>query len=300
MRITQQMMNQTALEGMQANMRRLADIQKQAVTTKRVSRPEDDPFAVEQSLGFRARLQAGEAILHNVSMSTDWLAATDKALSEMTTLLNRGQDLALRGANETLGPDERQSLAAEVEGLLEQAVALGNSRNGDQYLFSGFQIDKPTFSINRDATTGLITSITDINDPGQIQREVEPGVNMAINIQGGPAFNGAFNTLIALRDALRSSTFVTGDVSTQLNQIQTQRNNILDLQAAVGTKARRLDATASRIETAQVGLQDMLSKAEDADMAEVISHLNQQQFAYEAALKVNAQTLSMSLLDFLK
>lgn len=299
MRITQQMMNQTAIEGMQTNMRRLADIQKQAVTTKRVSKPEDDPFAVEQSLGFRARLQAGEAILHNVSMSSDWLNATDKALSDMTTLLNRAQDLALRGANETLGPSERQSLATEIEGLLEQAVALGNTRNGDQYLFSGFQVDKPTFSINRDSTN-LITSVDDINDSGQIQREVEPGVNMAINIQGGPAFNGTFNTLMALRDALRSSTFTTGAVSTQLNQIQTQRNNILDLQAAVGTKVRRLEATASRIETAQVGLQELLSKAEDADMAEVISHLNQQQFAYEAALKVNAQTLSMSLLDFLK
>lgn len=300
MRITQQMMNQTALEGMQANMRRLADIQKQAVTTKRVSRPEDDPFAVEQSLGFRARLQTGEAILHNVTMSNDWLNATDKTLSETTTLLNRAQDLALRGANEALGPDERQSLATEVEGLLEQAVALGNARNGDQYLFSGFQVDQPAFSINRDATTGLISSVTYDGDAGQIQREVEPGVNMAINIQGNSTFSGTFNTLIGLRDALRSNTFVTGDVSTRLDQIQTQRDNILDLQAAVGTKVRRLEATASRVETAQVSLQDLLSKAEDSDMAEVISQLNQQQFAYEAALKVNAQTLSMSLLDFLK
>lgn len=296
MRITHQMMNQTAIDGMQANMRRLADIQKQAVTTKRVSRPEDDPFAVEQSLGFRARLQSGEAILHNVAMSTDWLNATDKTLSDMTTVLNRAQDLALRGANDTLGLDERQSLATEVEGLLEQAVALGNNRNGDQYLFSGFQINKAAFSINRDATTGLISSVTYDGDAGQIQREVEPEVNMAINIQGDSAFSSTFNTLVSLRDALRSNT----PVSSQLDQIQTQRNNILDLQAAVGTKVRRLEATASRVETAQVGLQNLLSKAEDADMAEVISQLNQQQFAYQAALKVTAQTLSMSLLDFLK
>lgn len=300
MRITHQMLNQTAIDGMQANMRRLADIQKQAVTTKRVLRPEDDPFAVEQSLGFRARIQNGEAVLHNASMSSNWLNATDKALSDMGDLLIRSQDLALRGANETQGPDERQSLATEVEGLLEQAVALGNSRHGDHYLFSGFQIDSPAFSINRDPTTGSITSVNYDGDTGQIIREVEPGVNMAINVQGDAAFSSIFGTLLDLRNDLQATPFVVGNVNTKVTDLKNQMTELFDLQAGVGTKIRRLETTTSRVEAAQVGLQELLSKSEDADMAEVISQLNQQQFAYEAALQVNAKTLNMSLLDFLR
>jgi flagellar hook-associated protein 3 FlgL len=300
MRITHQMLNQTAIEGMQANMRRLADIQKQAATTKRVSRPEDDPFAVEQSLGFRARLQNGEAILYNVAMSADWLYATDHALSEMNTLLIRGQDLALRGANEALGPDERQALASELEGLLEEAIAVGNTRHGDNYIFSGFQVNQPAFTSSHDAVTGLITSVAYEGDAGQIMREVEPGINMGINVLGDQAFSDIYDTLIDLRDALKASPFVVGDTAANVTDIQSQIDNLSDLQAAVGTKLRRLENTASRVETAQVGLQELLSKAEDADMAEVISQLNQQQFAYQAALAVNARTLNLSLLDFLK
>ncbi|MCL4294693.1 MAG: flagellar hook-associated protein FlgL [Anaerolineae bacterium] len=300
MRITHKMLDQTAVEGMQANMRRLADIQKQAVTTKRVSRPEDDPFAVEQSLGFRARLQNGEAILHNVSMSSDWLNATDRTLSDMNMLLMRSQNLALQGSNEAMGPDERQSLASEVEGILEEAVALGNTRHGDNYIFAGFQVDQPAFTTNRDATTGLITSVAYEGDSGQIMREIEPGINMGVNVLGDQAFAGIYDTLIRLRDALKASPFIVGDVASKVTDIQNQASSLSDLQAAVGTKLRRLENTADRVEAAQIGLQELLSKAEDADMAEVISQLNQQQFAYQAALQVNARTLNMSLLDFLK
>jgi flagellar hook-associated protein 3 FlgL len=93
---------------------------------------------------------------------------------------------------------------------------------------------------------------------------------------------------------------VVGDAASNVTDIQNHIDNLSDLQAAVGTKVRRLENTASRVEAAQVGLKELLSKAEDADMAEVISQLNQQQFTYQAALAVNARTLNLSLLDFLK
>jgi flagellin-like hook-associated protein FlgL len=54
------------------------------------------------------------------------------------------------------------------------------------------------------------------------------------------------------------------------------------------------------MEAAEVGINELLSKAEDADMPEVVSQLNQQQFTYQTALAVNAQVLRTSLLDFLK
>jgi flagellar hook-associated protein 3 FlgL len=112
--------------------------------------------------------------------------------------------------------------------------------------------------------------------------------------------DGIFDTLISLRDGLQANPFVVGDVTTKVTDLQNHSTNLLDLQAAVGAKIQRLTNTASRVEAAQLGLQELLSKAEDADMAEVISQLNQQQFAYEATLAVNAQTLKLSLLDFLK
>jgi flagellar hook-associated protein 3 FlgL len=300
MRITHQMLNQMALDGMQANLQRLADVQKQAVTGKQVTRPEDDPYAVEQSLGFRARIEAGESSLNTINMSLDWLNSTDDALSDTATLLNRAQALALRGASESLGTEERAALATEVEGMLEQAIAIGNTRHGDDYIFSGFQVDSSPFDVTRDPVTDLITSTTYNGDSGLIKRQAEPGTDVAINVLGDPLFSDIYDSLIQLRDALQATSFVADDVTAAGTDLKTQMDNVLDMQAAIGTKSRRLETTASRIEASQISLKEMLSNAEDADMAEVVSQLTQQQFVYETALAVNANVLRLSLLDFLK
>lgn len=300
MRITHQMLSQRALEGMQANMKRLADLQEQAATTKRIHRPADDPFAVEQSMGFRSRIQTGEALLDNIALSKNWLNATDQALGDLTTLLSRAEALALKGASEQLGPDERRSLATELEGMLEQAIGISNTRHGDQYLFAGFKTDRPPFQETRDPASGLITAVTYVGDQGAILREVEPGVDIAVNVPGDQVFSNVFTQLMNLRTALTADPFVVDDVTTALTGLKGEMNRTLDLQAGIGTKIIRTEMAANRAEAQLTGLQELLSKTEDADMAEVISKMSEQQFVYQTALAVNAQMLKMSLMDYLK
>lgn len=300
MRITQSMLSQTALEGLQANQRLLMKVQKQAVTGKRVTRPADDPFSVEQALGFRTRIKVSETARQNISLSLDRLNATDKSLNDMTTILARVEGLALQGANETLGPEERQALAVDVNGMIEQAIAIGNSRHGEHTLFAGFQTDTLPFEVTRDPLTNLITSTTYNGDAGLIMREIEPGIDMAVNVLGDPLFTGVFDSLIDLRDALQAGPFDVSAVTAELTNVRVQADNILDVQAAIGTKVRRLETTANRMTEAEIDLRRLLSKAEDADMAEVVTQLNQQQFVYQTALAVNGRVLRTSLLDFLR
>lgn len=298
MRITQNMIHQMAVDGMQTNLLRLSNTQRQAVTGKRVSRPQDDPFAVEQSLGFRSRIKHGESILRNVALSQDWLNASDKALGDMVGVLTRAQSLALKGANDTLGADERKSVATEVDGILDQAVAIGNVRHGDHYLFSGFQINTRPFQEN--LTGGEVTSVTYNGDGGTMLREAEPGTNIAINTPGNPLVGQVFDKLIQLRDALKSPTFSGAAVSALGTDLKTMMNQTLDQQANIGTKLRRLQTTADRVEQGQTGLKSLLSNAEDADMTQVVSDLQQQEFVYKTALSVNARVINVSLLDYLR
>lgn len=299
MRITQNMLNQSALTGMQDNLKRLSNLQQKAVTTKRISKPEDDPFAVEQSLGFRTQLKANETSIRNIGMSNDWLNATDAALSDLNDVLIRAKSLALQGANDTLGDEGRQALANEVNGLLEQSLAISNTNHGDNYLFSGFKVDTEAFAVTSRLANGWIDTLAYQGDSGQITREVEPGIDMAVNVNGDTQFNNIFSTLKDLRDALAASPFDVNNVSATLDPIIAELDNTLNTQAVIGTKVRRLNATEERLNSNGVGIQDLLSKAEDADMAEVVSDLNQQQFVYQTALAVNGQVLRRSLLDFL-
>ncbi len=310
MRVTQNILQKIAIDGMQTNLLRLSKVQKKAITGKRISTPEDDPFAVEQALGFRNRLETGETALKNISLSQNWLFATDKSLDDMVGLLTRAQSLALKGANDTLGPDERASVAVEVDGLLQQAVAIGNSRQGDHYLFAGFKFDVAPFKAVY--TGNEITAVDYWGDNGDMLREAEQGTQISINITGDVSadaatgtpghhpLNDVFDTLVNLRDALKATPFVHNDVSVALDNVKTNMDNLLNLRAAIGTKESRLETTSRRIEDLQVGLNKLLSDAEDADMAEVITELQQRQFVYESALNVNAKVISMSLLDFLR
>ena len=297
MRVTQKLLNQSALNGMQTNLRRLQGLQEQAVSAKKLNRPSDDPFAAEQSLGFRSKIKASETSRQNIATSQDWLQATDVALSDMTELITRSRSLALKGANEALGPDERQALATEVNGMIDQAIAIGNARHGDHYLFAGHQVDTQPFTAT--VVAGETTGVTYNGDNAQIVREIEPGTDMFINQPGAALFNGAFTKLIELRDALQATPFVVDDVSNILPDLENEQDALLDVQAATGTKVRRLEATAERMDTTETGMRELLSKAEDADMAEVASQLNQQQFVYQNALAVNGRVLRTSLLDYL-
>lgn len=302
MRITQNMLSDAALRGMQANVERLSDLQRDAVTTKRLHRPSDDPFALEQALGFRAKIATSESVRNNIEMSRNWLAATDTALSDAANLLTRGRLLNIQGANDTLGPEERQSVSIEVNQMLEEMLAVANTRHGDDYIFSGFETDQPPFTAVRDAN-GQITSIN-INPAdgisGQITREIEPGVDMVVNVPGDSVFPDAFTTLIDLRDALVAVPYSQQAVSDMIADLKTQQDTALDVQAAVGTKMRRIDSAVARMETTELGMKELLSKAEDADMPAVVTDLQQQQFIYQTALAVNGQVLRTSLLDFIR
>jgi flagellar hook-associated protein 3 len=407
MRITQNMLNRMGLDGMQTNMRRLAAIQAQANTGKRVNTPEDDPYAVEQTLNFRARLKQTQTIQENVTASLDWLSATDTGLSDMAGLGTHINDLALRGTSSSYGPSERQALANEANGILEQALVIANTCYGDRYIFSGFQTDTPAFVATRgvsaivpsqdvtgfsagsvsggnapllandyrvqiqdagggawqfrlvdgsgnaveissaadgtgaltpawqsippgggtfDTGRGLtiqlgagpayhsappaatasvtygkeITAVTYQGDSGSIVREISPNNDTVVNVTGDPLFTSIFSNLATLREELRAPDFDPANVKTAADAIKSQMDKVLDQGSAIGTKMRGLETISQRQDQEQVTLKSLISKAEDADMADVITQLTQQKFVYQSSLQTNAQILRMSLLDFLQ
>ena len=146
----------------------------------------------------------------------------------------------------------------------------------------------------------MITGVTYVGDHGAILREVEPGVDIAVNVPGDQVFDNVFTQMMNLRAALTADPFVVDDVTTALTGLKGQMDRTLDIQAGLGTKIVRAEMAAGRAEAQLIGLEGLLSKTEDADMAEVITKMSEQQFVYQTALAVNAQMLKMSLMDFMK
>ena len=171
MRVTQHMISKSTLEGMQSNLQKLSKIQQKAVTGKAISAPSDDPFGVEQSLGYRYQIDRGESTLRNIALSQDWLYATDAALSDGAALISRTDRLTLQGLNDALGQEERESISLEINQIIEETLVLANTQHGDHYLFAGTKFNTAPFDTVR--VNGDVQSTIWQGDNNQILREID-------------------------------------------------------------------------------------------------------------------------------
>lgn len=73
----------------------------------------------------------------------------------------------------------------------------------------------------------------------------------------------------------------------------------LILRAEVGAKSNRLEAMSSKNEEETYNMTELLSKTQDIDIAEKYMEYSTMSSVYTASLKVGAQILQQSILDFL-
>ncbi|MGE5405459.1 MAG: hypothetical protein ACM3PP_11040, partial [Candidatus Saccharibacteria bacterium] len=89
-------------------------------------------------------------------------------------------------------------------------------------------------------------------------------------------------------------------IASHVTEIDSKLGFLLDSQSRSGAKTNRLEMQKNRLEEAKITFNDLLSKAEDADMEEVIMELTNQENVYKAALATGARVIQPSLIDFLK
>ena len=158
MRITHSILFNTTLANIQQYNARLLQTYEEASSGRRLHRPSDDPTGTRRVLDLRGTLSSLEQFKSQRVVTTSLLEGTDTALQNVETLLLSAKGLALRGVNDTLGPEQRATLASEVGGLLHQAIALGNSDVNGRYLFAGQANDQPPFSEQATATSTVRTA----------------------------------------------------------------------------------------------------------------------------------------------
>src|SRR5499426_3872643 len=158
MRITNTTLFNTTLANIQQYNARLLQTYEEASSGRRLHRPSDDPTGTRRVLALRGTLSSLEQFKNQHTVTTSLLEGTDTALQSVETLLLSAKGLALRGVNDTLGPEQRATLASEVGGLLQQAITLGNSDVNGRYLFAGQANDQPPFAAQATAASTVRTA----------------------------------------------------------------------------------------------------------------------------------------------
>lgn len=108
---------------------------------------------------------------------------------------------------------------------------------------------------------------------------------------------GALDTLLRLEDAIRE-----GDLP-EIGRLQAKLDGDLDqasrTRGLIGVWSRNVDQLKDTAENNAIELRSQLSNEVDADLATVISELNQRQASLEASLRFIGQTAQLTLLNFL-
>jgi flagellar hook-associated protein 3 FlgL len=288
MRITNQMMLTNALQSEATATDRMQLLSQQASTGLKVGQPSDDPAAWASIQQMSAQIGVVQARSSAATRAAGDLNLAEGTLDSASTLMTQAQSLAVEGSNGTESAASRASLADQVNSIIQQMVALANTRGSSGYLFGGTATNTPP--VDSTATFQGNAGVTHV--------EIADGVLAVSNADGASAFSAAggrdpFADLKALATAL-SSNDVAG-VQGSIANIQASGAQILAARIDTGLSASRLTSAASVMGNTVTQLQLQSSNLSDADTASTLSNLTAAQTAYEAAIEVNKQVLSTSL-----
>lgn len=116
----------------------------------KINRAKDNPSGYAMSRKMRAQLEGLMQARDNSDTGVNILKAVDGALSEVHDMLQRLNELAIKGANGTLSEGDRELVDEEVQKLKEEIQRISETFefNGQKLLDGSFQLKGYTENIN--------------------------------------------------------------------------------------------------------------------------------------------------------
>ena len=234
----------------------------------------------------------------NIETGVQSLSFSTSTLQGAAGLVQRVQELTIQGLNGTIDQGGRNTIAAEINQILESLLQIANTTRAGKYIYAGTETTTKAFTETRN-TSGDISGLTYNGNREKIEYQVGPGINVQVNQPGEEVFvdNGLFNTMIRLRDSLRNGAI--SFVQDELGNIEAQQDEILGIISKLGGVTSTLQLTGNRIEDTKLSINEFLASTESADLSEVILNLKEEETVFQAALASSSLIFRTSILDFL-
>jgi flagellar hook-associated protein 3 FlgL len=302
MRVSTQSLANQVQDNVQQAMRRLAAVQEQISSGKRINRLSDDPFGAARAVDLKSFQASLDQYKKNIDSALPFLNQTDSVLGDVDDILNRAREVAVAMANGAVSAQDRANAAAEVHQLLTQLVAVGNTKLENRYMFAGFVNGAAPFAL----AAGVVTYT---GDAGEIFIQADRSTNVAINLPGDKLFQGVgvvggtdlFDTLADLETALNANDVAgVNGITAQIGRLDRGLNQALGFRAEIGARLGTLNTASAGLEIMNLRATETRSKIEDIDAIKVFADFALLQQAFQAALQASARAIQPSILDFLR
>jgi flagellar hook-associated protein 3 FlgL len=284
----------------------LSQAEEQLSSGLSVNQASDAPQSIQDIFVTRAELGQANQSVQNLTTIQAQVQAADSAVQSAIQLLNAAVSLGTQGANSGTSLTTQQSLAAQVQGLQSQLVAISRTDVGGVFVFSGDASGSPPYQVNTSSPTGVDQLVT----PQQSTLRVAgpSGVTFQISMtaqdlfdqqdsSGNPTANNAFAALNNLVQALQSGN--TSNITQAIGALQTASSYVNQQTGFYGTAENNVSSALSLAQKFQIQDQGQLSGLEDANAAAVAVQVTQASTALNAALSAQAHKPTSSLFDFL-
>ena len=287
----------------------LARLQEQASSGLRVNKPSDDPIATGQLMRLRSEDGRRGANEDNANSVRSRLDRANSELLEVNSVFTRARQLALEAANDGTDSSAFETMAGEVDRLLDRTLALANSQADGRALFGGTSTQQDPFTVTTTDAAGRPATIA--YQGADVRASVTVGRNQQVDMlySGESVFQkpgkDTFGALIGLRDLLRNVGGLTSNqqrqaISGQLGALEQAQGAILDATGEISASLESLEGIASRLGDQRLQGQTDISSLESADIAQLVVQLTAQQTLLSSTLAVTAKSFDQNLLDLLR
>jgi len=262
---------------------------------KKVQVPSDDPAAYSQNLELLAEQSQNSQYKGNLTSLQALSGYYQTSLNTVSNLLTTVKQLAVQMTSDTVDATSRATAASQVNDIISQLVAVGNTKVGGTYIFGGMKADTAPYQAN-----GTFSGTSGV---GQVA--VDASTTMAAGISGNTVFNGTVNGQ-AVNIFTTLSQFATdlanndaGGLQTDLTNLENCVNLTANNLSYVGTYADNINSLLTTNANADTTITQRSSSLVNVDMAQAISDYTTLSTAYQAALYMMAKVESLSILNYL-
>lgn len=279
---------------------KIARIQEEVSSGKKLINPSDDPGAYTVANRLDQSVSAMNQYGRNIGMAKSRLSQEDAVLSSVSTIVIRLNELGIQAANGTNDDIARGAIAQEMDQLSQQLMALGNSvdANGD-YLFAGYKSGKAPFVTTPD---GIVYQ----GDTGRKEIEIAQGVSTPTSSNGLELFMNVSrqgSESSSIFDILKSavSSLKTGHLASDvLPGLKDAIDHFSTYQAICGSRLQKVETAETTRQSQVLNTKATLSIIQDADLTALASDLQQKSLTLQAAQSVFAKISQLTLFNFMK
>ncbi|MCA5895146.1 flagellar hook-associated protein 3 [Isoptericola sp. NEAU-Y5] len=291
MRVTPQMQASYVTRSLQTNLARIAELQEQGTSGRRLTRASSDPSAAADALSVRNQLATEQQYSRNVDNGTGWLATLDSALGTVTDIVQRVRDLTLRGASDTTSAEGREAIAGELVELRDELLRQSGTTYLGRTVFAGTSDEGVAFRDDYSYTGVAGTTV---------ERRIGADSTVRVDVDGSAVFGAGAGSVFALLDTMAADLRAGNGSGGHLAAVDERLDAVLAQHTTVGARQSQLERAADTNLGVRTDLEARRSTIEDVDLAELAIDLQLKQVAYQATLSIGASILQPTLMDYIR